>query len=174
MKVYNALNVIGNSFINRIPSRHFRRFYFKMFGAKFGDESFLFRKAEVLLPSSLQLGKNCSVGWYTLLDARGGLKIGNNVNISSYVKIISAGHDVDSPDFAGNFGEIVINDNAVIFTSAIILSGVTIGEGAVVAAGAVVTKDVSPYEIVAGNPARVIRKRSTQLDYKIIKPPMLY
>lgn len=40
MKVYNVLNVIGNSFINRLPSRHFRRFYFKMLEAKFGEDSF--------------------------------------------------------------------------------------------------------------------------------------
>ena len=53
-----------------------------------------------------------------------------------------------------------IGDKAWIGFNAIILKGVTVGEGAIVAAGAVVTKDVPPYTIVAGNPARVIRTLS--------------
>ena len=53
---------------------------------------------------------------------------------------------------------IVIEDRAWIGFNAIILKGVTIGEGSVVAAGAVVTKDVEPYTVVAGNPARVVKR----------------
>lgn len=63
---------------------------------------------------------------------------------------------------AGSKGDIVIRDDVWIGENAIICSGVTIGQGAVVAAGAVVTKDVEPYSIVGGNPARVIKYRFTQ------------
>jgi len=63
-------------------------------------------------------------------------------------------------------GEVNIGSNVTISTGAIILSGVTIGDGAVVGAGAVVTKDVPPYAIVAGNPAKVIKYR---FDEKIIE-----
>jgi acetyltransferase-like isoleucine patch superfamily enzyme len=56
-------------------------------------------------------------------------------------------------------GDVVIGNDVWIGYRAIILSGVTIGDGAVIGAGAVVTKDVEPYAIVAGNPARLIRKR---------------
>ena len=56
------------------------------------------------------------------------------------------------------FAPFIIKDNAWIGMSAIILKGVTVGEGAIVAAGSVVTKDVPPHTIVAGVPARVIKK----------------
>ena len=56
-------------------------------------------------------------------------------------------------------GNIIVNDDVWICEGAIICSGVTIGQGAVIAAGAVVTKDVEPYAIVGGNPARVIKYR---------------
>lgn len=56
-------------------------------------------------------------------------------------------------------GKIIVKDDVWIGTNALILSGVTIGQGAIVAAGSVITKDVEPYCIVGGNPARIIRKR---------------
>ena len=60
---------------------------------------------------------------------------------------------------AGSKGNIVIKDDVWIGQNAIICSGVTVGQGAVVAAGAIVTKNVEPYAIVAGNPAKVIKYR---------------
>ncbi|RGW24554.1 acyltransferase [Ruminococcus sp. AF13-28] len=173
-KIYNTLNLLGNTIINKIPSRHLRRKYYKLLGAKIGEGSFLFRRVETLEPKGLQLGKNCSIGWFTLLDARGKINIENNVNISSYVKIISAGHNINSTDFSGNFGTVTIKNNAVVFTGAMILPGVTIGEGAVVAAGAVVTKDVEPYTVVGGNPAKYLKDRSHDFNYTIIQPPLFY
>jgi tetrahydrodipicolinate N-succinyltransferase len=60
---------------------------------------------------------------------------------------------------AGSKGDIIIGDDVWLCTNAIICSGIKIGQGAVVAAGAVVTKDVEPYAIVGGNPAKVIKYR---------------
>ena len=60
---------------------------------------------------------------------------------------------------AGSKGDIVVRDDVWIGQNAIICSGVTIGQGAVVAAGAVVTKDVEPYAIAGGNPAKFIKWR---------------
>lgn len=56
----------------------------------------------------------------------------------------------------------MVGDDVWIGLNAIVLSGVHIGQGAVIAAGAVVTKDVPPYAIVAGNPARIIKKRFSE------------
>ncbi|TWI57397.1 acetyltransferase-like isoleucine patch superfamily enzyme [Pseudomonas duriflava] len=63
------------------------------------------------------------------------------------------------PDFGGTHGDIIVGSDVWLCSQAIILSGVKIGHGAVVAAGSVVTKDVPPYTVVGGNPARVIKKR---------------
>lgn len=96
--------------------------------------------------------------------------IGDNVTIASYVKIITGSHDTQSKDFRAIFKPVVINDYAWICTGAMIQQGVTIGKGAVVAAGAVVTKDVPPYSIVGGVPAKVIGGRTEDLDYSPCTP----
>ena len=85
------------------------------------------------------------------------IEIGENVIISENVII----RDSDNHQITGGnsmFAPVIIKDNAWIGMSAIILKGVTVGEGAIVAAGSVVTKDVPPHTIVAGVPARVIKK----------------
>lgn len=87
--LYYPLTLFRNSFINKIPSRHIRRGVDKLMGARFGKGSFLFRRTEVLFPKGLLIGSNTTVGWFTLLDARGGIKIGNNVIIASYTKLIT-------------------------------------------------------------------------------------
>ena len=78
-------------------------------------------------------------------------------------------HDYNDPDFKlknGKRGPIRIGDRAWIGPNVIILHSVTIGEGAVVAAGAVVTKDVPPYTLVGGVPAKVIGERNRRLRYE--------
>lgn len=173
-KIYNAINLLGNMIINKIPSRHLRLLYYKLMGAKIGKDSFLFRNVDTLAPNNLVIGDTCSVGWNVLLDCRGGVTISDNVNISSYVKIISAGHDIMSSDFRGTKAPICIERDATIFTGATILQGVHIGRGAVVACGAVVVNDVPDYAVVGGVPAKIIKWRNNNLDYIVRKPPILY
>ena len=114
---------------------------------------------------SFNMGNNSTINQKCHLDNRGGLTIGSNVSISSEVCILTADHDPNTADFAGRCRGVSIEDYAFIGTRAMILAGVTIGQGAIVAAGAVVSRDVLPYEIVAGIPARVIGSRRKDLDY---------
>jgi acetyltransferase-like isoleucine patch superfamily enzyme len=76
-------------------------------------------------------------------------------------------HDPQDPNYAAVGGAVIIEDFVWISCRAIILPGVTVGEGAVVAAGAVVTKDVEPFSIVGGVPAKVIGVRNRNLTYKL-------
>ncbi|MEJ7560469.1 MAG: acyltransferase [Pedobacter sp.] len=115
---------------------------------------------------NLSIGKNSVVNAKCRLDNRGRIVIGENVSISQEVLILTADHDVDAADFAGRSLTVHIEDYVWIGTRAIILPGITIGKGALIAAGAVVTKDVIPYAIVAGVPARVIKMRRTDLKYE--------
>jgi len=118
-------------------------------------------------------GKNFKIDEHSVinrrcyLDCRGGIEIGKNVSISPEVYIISATHIVDDPEYKVVGKKVIIDDHVWIAAKAIILPGVHLGKGCVVGAGSVVTKDVAPYEIVAGNPARFIRKRNDQLTYTI-------
>lgn len=92
--------------------------------------------------------------------------IGNYVCINDGVIILSASHDVLDPIWQHKKAPIVIGDYAWIATNAIILPGVHIGKGAVVGAGAVVSKNVSNYGIVIGNPAKeIVKKRTEVLNY---------
>lgn len=104
------------------------------------------------------------------------LEIGNFVSIAKGVKFLLGGnHEIDTfttfPFKVKFFGEkmeaktkgpIIVKDDVWIGTNSLILSGVVIGQGAIVAAGSVVTKDVPPYAVVGGNPARVLKYRYPQ------------
>jgi acetyltransferase-like isoleucine patch superfamily enzyme len=93
----------------------------------------------------------------------GGIKIGNNVLIGPYSQLYSVdhGHKGKKPNHRQRsiYSKIIIEDEVWIGANSIILKGVKIGKGAVIGAGSIVTKNVSPYTIYAGNPAKFIKKR---------------
>lgn len=91
------------------------------------------------------------------------IHIGNHVSISAGVSLITGRHEIDDPTFAGTAAPITIEDYVWVGMNATILAGVTIGKGAIVATGALVCKDVPPFTVVAGAPARPIKRR--KLDH---------
>ena len=172
--VYYAVTLWGNRVINKIPSRHLRKGFYKLLGAKIGNNCFPCRRVEVLLPKGLILEDGVGIGWFAELDARGGIKVGHDTNISSHVKLITGSHDINDPEFTADFLPIHIGHHCWIGTGATVLQGVKIGDGAVVAAGAVVTKDVPAWTVVGGVPAKEITKRSQSASYKNGCAPFLY
>jgi putative colanic acid biosynthesis acetyltransferase WcaF len=87
------------------------------------------------------------------------IRIGSQVVVSQETFLCCASHDITSPIMELTYAPIVIGDNAWVASRAFVGPGVTVGEGAVVAACAVVTKDVEPWTVVGGNPAKFIKKR---------------
>lgn len=172
--LYYAVTLFGNIMINKIPSRHIRKWFYRLMGAKLGRNTFPCRRVEILLPKGLKLADNVAVGWYAELDARGGIIVDHDTNISSHVKIITGSHDIDDPDYTADFKPVYVGHHCWIGTGAVILQNVSIGDGAVVAAGAVVTKDIPAGEVWGGVPAKYIRKRNCELSYKIGAPPILH
>ena len=173
-RIYYAVVLIGNVVVNKIPSRHCRKWFYQIMGARIGKNTFPCRRVEVLFPKGLKLADHVAVGWFAELDARGGITVEHDTNISSHVKMITGSHDIDDPDYTADFKPIHIGHHCWIGTGAIVLQNVRIGDGAVVAAGAVVTKDVPAYTVVGGIPARVIRERRQDLNYTIGAPPILH
>lgn len=125
-----------------------------------------------VIQGNVSLGNHCSVNAFSMLvgygtaeDDVGKITVGDDVRIAAHVMIIAANHIYEDPEKkiceqGLERKSITIGDDVWIGGNASILAGVTIGKGAVVAAGAVVTKDVPPYSVVAGVPARVIKVRA--------------
>ncbi len=153
--------------VGRIPSHTLRNLFYRRAGIVLPSSSSIHWRAEFYAPERIRIGPHSVIGDTAFLDGRSGLEIGENVNIGSHVSIYTLQHDIDAPDFGEVGGPVTIRDYAYIGSHAIILPGVTVGQGGVVGAGSVVTKDVEPYSLVAGIPARFIRPRPTNLTYEL-------
>ena len=108
--------------------------------------------------ATIEIGDNTFINTGAIITARTGIKIGNNCQIANGVMMMDNDfHGTNNREDNYVNEAIIIGDNVWLAARAMVLKGVTIGEGAVVAAGAVVTKDVLPYTLVGGVPAKVIR-----------------
>jgi len=165
-KYLSGLKMLTLKTTMHIPSRWLRRFIMgRLFRMRLGTGVTLYSGTEFRSPANISIGANSIVGNDCLIDGRRGLRIGRNVNISSGVWMWTLHHDMQSPDFAVVGESIVVHDRVWLCSRSTILPGVEIGEGAVVACGAVVTKDVPPFAVVGGVPAKVIGKRNQNLNY---------
>ncbi len=105
------------------------------------------------------IGKGCFIQQCCTFFGRGGITIGNGVFIGPKCNLITINHDPNPDNRSATYGRpIVIEDKVWIGINSTILPGVRIGYGSIVGAQSVVTKDVPPMTVVAGNPARIIKK----------------
>lgn len=148
-----------NNWLCNVPSRRFRIKRLKRFGMVFDGDACLYAGFHIRCPERIRIGDGVSIGPKVLLDGRKGLTLGKSVVIGYEAIIWTLHHDYNDLLFCGKGAPVVIGDYAWICSRSIILPGITVGEGAVVASGAVVTKDVPPYSIVGGIPAKVIGHR---------------
>jgi acetyltransferase-like isoleucine patch superfamily enzyme len=157
---------IANNLVLKITPYWLRHWYLrKACGIHIGTDSSIAMRC-FITGSQIHVGNNTVINRFSYLDGRVPLYIGNNVNVSHYTLIQTLTHDPQNPQFICLEKPVTIADHVWIGARSIILPGVTVGEGAVVAAGAVVTKNVEPYTIVGGNPARPIGVRSRNIEYR--------
>ena len=122
-------------------------------------------------PPRLTVGSNVDIGWQTTIAAGGLVHIGNNVRIAGRAFLAGyPGHPIDAtaraagaPDTEDQVGDIVIEDDVWLATGVTVLAGVRIGRGTIVAAGSVVTRDLPPFVVAAGAPARPVRRLDGEL-----------
>lgn len=156
---------VANNVIAYIPFYAVRHCYYRRIcGIKIERGASIHMRAYIT-GKNIVIGSNSVINRSCYLDGRGQLQIGDNVSISPYVHIITGSHDNNSTSFKFIAKPVVIDDYVWIGSRATILPGVKIGKGAIVAVGAVVTKDIEPYAIVAGIPARKIKERTKELNY---------
>lgn len=161
---YSYLIDLVHAFIFLLPP-FLRTPFWKVLMGSLGKNYFIDSKVYFRYPKSVFIGNNVSINrgsefypsWHHKKTTS--IKLSHNIRIGPNVKFFAAGHDAEDINLADISGSIEVHEHAWIGGNSTILQGVTIGEGSIVAAGSVVTKDVAPYTIVGGVPAKLIKKR---------------
>lgn len=109
--------------------------------------------------NNIEVGENVSWNSGCYIDAKGGVKFGNHAMLTENVTIFTHTHS-EHNHLERTYKSVEICDYAKVYTAATILPGVTIGKGGIVATGAIVTHDVDEFTLVAGIPAKPLRKRN--------------
>lgn len=164
---------LQNYFVSYIPSYFVRNIFLKIFGLNNVNNISIQIGVKILGPAKkLYIGNDTVINPECVLDARGGLKIGENCSISRGVNILTMSHDYQSVGFELKGASVEIKNNSWLGVNSLILPGCIIGEGAILGAGSVLTKSIPDFEFWAGNPAKFIKKLSkTERDSIFYKPP---
>lgn len=150
---------LGTWFLPRSMGSGWKRWLLRTFGAKINSTAVVYSSAKVYYPANLIMDE------YACLDAKvecynvDTIHIGAQTTVSQGAFLCTTSHDITDPHNHLITKPIEIEDQAWVGAEAFIGMGVTIGEGAVVGARAVVVKDVEPWTVVGGNPAKFIKKR---------------
>lgn len=155
-----------------------RSCFWKLFLKNMGKRVYVMHRVKIMSPQKVSIGHDVLLNDDVKLGGQKGITIGNYVLIGYNVNLVSENHAYQDYSFPimkqGYFGgHITIKDDVWIGANAVILPNVTIGRGAIVGANAVVTKDVEPYSIVGGIPAKKIKYRFNENDLRKAKklPP---
>lgn len=145
---------------------YLRAKWYSLFFKHMGDSVFIGKSFSCDHPQNVTLGHHIYINHHVHIDSNSvGIKIGNYVQIAPYVTILNAQHEygrTDIPMFnqkGYKAKPVIIGDDVWIGLHATILPGVCVAKGSVIGAGAVVTKDVAPYTVVGGIPAKFIKSR---------------
>lgn len=138
----------------------FRRWLLRRFGARVPASVSVQPSVRVWAPWNLLCGEDVAIDRNVRLYSVAPITLGSKIALSDGAFLCTASHDISSAARPLTVAPITVGDGAWIGAEAFIHPGVTVGEGAVVAARAVVIKDVPPFAVVAGNPAKVIKQRT--------------
>jgi putative colanic acid biosynthesis acetyltransferase WcaF len=145
-----------------IPCHAWRRFLLRLFGAKIGKFTHPYPSSKIWAPWNLTMNDHSCLSHHVDCYCVDKVTLGTNVTVSQYSFLCTASHDYTQQEMPLVTAPITIQDNAWITADVFIALGVTIGEGSVVGARSVVTKDVAPWTVVAGHPAKFIKVRHIQ------------
>ena len=138
-------------------------FLVRLFGGKIGYKSVIYSSADIYQPWRLKMGSNSCIGSNAIIYNVDDVVVGKNVTISQGSIICTASHDYNSKNFELTTKPVFIEDNVWVASYAFVNLGVRLHSGAVIAAKACVYKDVFEYDVVGGNPAKFIKKRTLKV-----------
>lgn len=136
-----------------------RRFLLRCFGARMGRHTVVHSSVRIWAPWNLEMADHACLAFDVDCYCVDKIRLGERATVSQYAFLCTASHDIGKPETPLVTGPISIGANAWVFARAFVGPGVEIGAGGVAAACAVVVKNVAPWTIVGGNPARVIKDR---------------
>ena len=155
-------HICGTIFFRCFPTFLFRRwriFVLRLFGAKIDLQANVYSTARISCPWNLELKKNSCIGPHVVCENDVMLTLEEGATISQYSYICTSSHDIYHYGFDLQCKPITLKKDAWVAADSFVGMGVTIGEGAVVGARSSVFKDVEPWTVVGGNPAKFIKKR---------------
>lgn len=155
---------VNHTIFRLLPTRYLkglRHALLRMFGAKIDKKALIYSSCTIFAPWNLVVGRAC-LGPRTEIYNKSMITIGDDCAISQGTFLCTASHDISSVMLPLKSAPIIIEDKVWVAADAFVGMGVTIGEGAVVGARACVFKDVEPWTVVGGNPAKVIKKRTIE------------
>jgi putative colanic acid biosynthesis acetyltransferase WcaF len=141
-----------------------RRFLLRCFGAQIGTGARILPSARIWAPWNLAMGEYACLSEFVDCYCVDRIRVGAHATVSQYAFLCTASHDIQDPHMRLIKAPITIGDGAWVCAGAYVGMGITIGEGAVAAARAVVVKDVPPWTVVGGNPARFIKRRELTVN----------
>lgn len=141
------------------PLWGWRRMLLRLFGARVGKQVHIYPNVKITIPWNLDIGDHAGIGDHAILYALGAIRIGRSATISQGAHLCAGTHDYHDPAMPLLKLPIIVGEGVWICADAFIGPSVTIETNAIVAARAVVVKDVASNMIVAGNPAKPIKKR---------------
>jgi putative colanic acid biosynthesis acetyltransferase WcaF len=136
-----------------------RRFLLRLFGARMGRGTYAYPSVQVWAPWNLEMREGSCLSHFVDCYCVEKVVIGRHATVSQYSFLCTASHDYDRRALPIVAAPIVVEEYAWITAGAFVAPGVTIGRGAVVAARSTVTRDVAPWTVVAGSPAKPVGER---------------
>ena len=164
-KVYEWLALLLRDVPTETVGVRLRNLVYRKLLKRIGEDTKVYEGVILVRPERIVIGSYCTINQYCYIHGKGGVEIGDYVRIAPYVGIFSFNHIYEDPTRpialqGSRRRKVTIGTDVWIGSGTIVLSGVTIGNGSVIGAGSVVADDVSPYSVVAGVPAQLIRKRN--------------
>lgn len=155
------------------PFHRWRAFLLRCFGAKLGANVHIYPRASIWAPWNLVCDDQATIGDEAIVYNPEHIVLGSHAIVSQQAYLCGATHDYEDPGFPLIAFPISIGSYAWICARATVQPGVSVGEGAVLALGSVATRDLNPWTVYAGVPARKIKlrtRREAQIcDFPITK-----
>lgn len=150
---------VGAKWLPRSVGSGWKRFLLRLFGAKIASTAIVYSSAKVYYPANLEMGEYACIASDVDCYNVAPIRLGKFSTVSQGAFLCTASHNITSPNHELITSPITIGDQAWVGAGAFVGMGVTVNNGAVVGARSAVFKDVEPWTVVGGNPAKFIKNR---------------